>query len=416
MPSPSSFQGKLKAIIEDYEKKRIRWYRLLGADCPLTGHRNRSLQEILAEVVKQGWDYYPTETDCLYDFKEAATVFERRSHNVDYSPEDIVAVSGVASAWQLLHNVILESGDEIVVIEPAHYLTGPVLSAYYSGAKVIQVPMVEEEQWTLDLDMLRTALNDKTKAIVIDHPNNPTGHIYGEKERKALVDIAGEYDIPIISDELYCEITYDYNMSPSMAAVSGDVPVVVLTSFSKLFMVPGWRIGYVAFHDPRGRIKEVKRACTRLAETYGHVSTGIPLPILVAATRVLCMTRVRREIAWAQEIKSPMDESMEMLEKLQERRDYTYKRLCEIDGINVVNAQASLYMFPRVEMIGKVWKTNEDFLLELLNEERVAFSNGNDYGNHGFGHFRTLFLNDTSVLEEVYNRLDRYIRRHTREA
>lgn len=405
----------MKAIAESYEKKRIKWYRLLGADCPLTGHRNNALRSILIEVIKEGWDYYPSETDCLYDFKEAVTIFERRNRKVGYDPEDIIAVSGVAAGWQLIHNVILEPGDEIVVAEPAHYLTGPASYMYYLGAKVVQVPMIEEEQWALDLSALRRAVTDKTKAIVVDHPNNPTGHIYGEKERKSIVDVAGEHNIPIISDELYCEITYDGNESPSMAAISGDVPVVVMTSFSKLFMAPGWRVGYVAFHDPQGKMTDVKKACTRLAETYGHTTTSIPLPILVAATRALLrMGRVHDEVAWAQDVKGPMDESMDMLKKLQERRDYTYKRLCEIDGIDVVNAMATLYMFPKVEGIGKIWKTTEDFLLELLKEERVAFSNGLDYGDGGFGHFRTLFLNDIDVLEEVYNRLDRFMKKRAK--
>jgi aspartate/methionine/tyrosine aminotransferase len=413
MPEPSSFRAELNAIIEDYERKNVRWYRLIGADNPLTGNRNHYLTKILGEVVQEGWDYYPSETNCIQNFKEAVTIFQRRNHNVDYSVEDIVATPGVGAAWQLIHNVLLEPGDEIAAITPAHYAGGPVSYMYYLGSKVVQVPMIEEEGWALDIAALRKSITKKTKAIVLDHPNNPTGHIYSEKERKSIVDLAGEHDLLIISDELYGLITYDGNEAPSMATVSPDVPVIAMSSFSKLFMKPGWRIGYLAFHDPQNKIPDVRKVCTRLAETYGHVTSGIPLPILVAATRsLLQMVKNHSNVSWAQDIKGPMDESMAMLKRLQERRDYSYRRLCEIDGISVVKAMASLYMFPKVEAIGKTWKSNEDFILALLKEEKVAFYTGSGFGQGGYGHFRTLFLHNLEVLEEVYNRLDRFMKKH----
>lgn len=415
-PLFADFEAKMASIIEDYERKRIKWYRLSGADCPEAGHRNHALKNILTEVVKEGWDYYPTETNAVADFKEAATIYQRRIHDVAYSTDDIIALPGVAAGFWVIHNAILDPGDEIATIEPAHYMWGPSSYMYYLGAKVVQVPMVEEDQWTTDLDALRKTVNIKTKAIVISSPNNPTGHIYSEKEVKAIADVAGEHNIPIISDELYCSITYDGNEAPSMAKICGDVPVVVFTSLSKFFMAPGWRIGYMAFHDPRGRMTEVRKVCKMLAETYGHPTSGIALPILVAASRaLLAMERVRDELANAQDVKSPMCESMEMLRKLQKQRDYIYKRLCEIDGIRVVNSMATLYMFPRVEGIGNIWKTNEDFILELMKEERVAFLTGSHFGNHGFGHFRTLVLNDVDTLQEVFNRLDRFMKRHTKQ-
>jgi aspartate/methionine/tyrosine aminotransferase len=414
MPKPSSFKTELNTIIKDYERKGVTWFRLIGADSPLTGHRNHYLRNILVEVAREGWDYYPSETNCLYDFKEAVTIFQRRNHNVNYSPEDIVAVPGVGAGWQLIHNVMLEPGDEIVAVTPAHYMGGPASYMYYLGAKVVQAPMIEEKQWALDLDVTRKAISDKTKAVVIDHPNNPTGHIYSAKELRNIADLAGEYDIPIISDELYGLITYDGNEAPSMATVSDDIPVIVMSSFSKLFMKPGWRIGYIAFHDPQDKISEVKKVCKRLGETYGHATTGIALPIFVAATRaLLLMVRIHSAVARAKDIKGPMDEAMDMVRRLQERRDYSYKRLCEIDGISVVNAMASLYLFPKVEGIGKIWKTDEEFILELLKEEQVAFYYGNHFGKCGFGHFRTLFLHEVNILEEVYNRLDSFMKRNT---
>lgn len=412
-PMLASYRAELKGVIEEYERKRIKWYRLIGADTPLTGHRNRALRDVLIDVVKSGWDYYPSETDALNDFKEAATIYQRRNHGVDYGADDIIAIPGVAAGYQIIHNAILDPGDEVVIIEPAHYTFWPASYMWALKAKVVQVPMIEERKWTTDIDALRKAVNSRTKAIVIDNPNNPTGHIYSEKEQKAIVDVAGEHGIPIVSDELYCPITYDGYEATTMAKASDDVPVVVMTSFSKLFMLPGWRIGYLAFHDPKKKLTELKKVCKFLSETYGHPTTAISLPILVAGTKaLLLMKKVHDEIAWAQDVKGPMDESMEMLKRLQRQKDYTYKRLSEIEGITVVDSMATLYMFPNLEWIGKVWKTNEDFCLELLRKEKVGVFSGSFFGDHGFGHFRVTLLNDLATLEEVYNRLDRFMKAH----
>jgi aspartate/methionine/tyrosine aminotransferase len=166
------------------------------------------------------------------------------------------------------------------------------------------------------------------------------------------------------------------------------------------------------FHDPQGKLKEVKKVCKALSETYGHPTQAIPLPILVAGTRsLLAMVKVHNEIANAQEVKGPMDESMAMLSRLQRQRDYICKRISDIDGVSVVKSMATLYMFPKIESFGKVWKTNEDFILDLMREEQVAFYTGSAYGEHTLGHFRTTVLNDIPTLEEAYNRLERFMKK-----
>jgi aspartate/methionine/tyrosine aminotransferase len=410
VPELSLFTAKRNALIQKYERAGKRWFRITGADMPLTGHRNHALTTSLIQVVQEGWDYYVSETNWIQEYLEAVCHFEKKHEGVAYSSDDVIAIPGVASGWQLLHNVLLEPNDEIVVIEPAHYLAGPCSYMWYLGAKVIQVPSIEENDWEPDLEKLHASITTKTRAIVLDHPNNPTGAIYSAQARQTIIDIAAENDLPIISDELYRNITYDGNTASSMAKMSKDVPVIVMSSFSKFFMKPGWRIGYLCFHDPQDKLQEVKHVCRRIARSYGHNTTSIPLPILVAATRALReYTNISMEVASARSTKGPMDESKAMVRKLQSRRDYSFKRINEMDGISVVKAKASLYMFPKVHGIGKRWKTTEDFILDLLEKEAVVFNLGPMYGNTGFGHFRTMMLNDLSILEEVYNRLERFL-------
>jgi alanine-synthesizing transaminase len=410
----STFVTERNALIREYERTGKTWYRLMGADVPLTGHRNRALTNMLAQAVEEGWDYYVSETHWLQEYLEAVTLFESKHRGVRYSADEILAVPGVASGLQLIHNAMFDPGDELVVIEPSHYASGPCSYLAYLGVKTVQVPCLEDQEWEPDLDKLRNSITNKTKAIALDHPNNPTGAIYSLKARQSIIDLAGEYELPIISDEMYSLITFDGNDAASMASTAGDVPVIVTHSFSKFFMMPGWRIGYVCFHDPRGSLTEFMNMCRKINATYGFNASCIPLPILVAATRALReYTNASAEVADAMLIKGPMDESKQMVRRLQARRDFTSKRLSEIKGISVVKSKASLYMFPKVHAIGKTWRTTEDFILELLREEAVGFHPGDQYGKTGFGHFRTMVLNDLSVLEEVYNRLERFLARHS---
>jgi len=411
----STFVSERNALIREYERTGKTWYRIMGADVPLTGHRNKALTNLLLQAVSEGWDYYTSETNWLQEYLEAVTIFEKKHRGASYTADDILAVPGVASGLQLVHNVILDPGDEIVVLEPSHYASGPCSYMWYLGAKAVQVPCFEDREWELDIDKLRSSITDRTKAIALDHPNNPTGAIYSRKARKQIVDIAGQHGIPIISDEMYSLIAFDGNEAPTIALDADDVPVIVTHSFSKFFMMPGWRMGYLCFHDPEDKIADIKAVCKKINSTYGHNSSGIPLPILVAATRALReYTSVSMEVAGAMTIKGPMDESKEMVRRLQDRREYTYKRITDMEGISVVKSKASLYMFPRVHGIGKIWKTTEEFILQLLREEAVGFHPGDQYGKTGFGHFRTMILNDITTLEEVYNRLERFLIRHSK--
>jgi alanine-synthesizing transaminase len=164
---------------------------------------------------------------------------------------------------------------------------------------------------------------------------------------------------------------FDGNKAPSMASVAGDVPVIVFSSFSKFFMHPGWRIGYACFNDPSNRMLEITQVCNRLASSYGHNKSAISHPILVAATRTLReFTSAIKDLGVETKVfKGAVAEVKEFLENLQIRRDYTYKRISRINGMSVVNAKATMYMFPKVEAIGKVWKTTEHFMTHLAEEE-----------------------------------------------
>ena len=171
--------------------------------------------------------------------------------------ENVLVTSGVSEAIQMLISALIEKGDEILV-------PGPAYSPYISYSKAydgtpITYETLEEENWQPNIDDLRSKISDKTRAIVIINPNNPSGALYRKKVVKQILDVAGENDLLVLSDEIYDQIRYvkDY---VSTAHLAKDLPVIGLNGFSKVYLMTGWRLGYVYFHEQNGELQELQQA------------------------------------------------------------------------------------------------------------------------------------------------------------
>jgi aspartate/methionine/tyrosine aminotransferase len=296
-----------------------------------------------------------------------------------------------------MHSTLLESMDDVVVVEPAHYCWTPMDIPPMFGTNVIGCSCIEEKDWDIDLDALRKSITKKTKFIVLENPCNPTGAVFSERTQKAVADIAGENEVPIIADEIYSMITYDGGKSRSIAEMAGDVPTIVINGMSKFFMRTGWRVGYIAIHDPRQKIAETKRVLKMYCSLYGHTISGMATPILAAATKAY---------------RGSLEGSFEFVKKMQERRDFAFKRLNEIEGVSVVKPKATLYIFPHIKAAEKNWKRDTDFLMDFAKEEGVLHVPGSFFGKVGEFHFRCLLLPEIEVLAEAYDRLERFLKRH----
>lgn len=396
-PSPAykSYRQEVAKATEELRKEGREIQIMYEGDPVIFDHKNQALSNHLIEAAERGLHMYAGMAGVLGPLKEAISGWEKRYRGNEYPPEDIIVAPGVSGCLAVLHDTLLDAGDEVVALAPAHYLGGPTSYFYKYGAKVIASPCIEEEGWQPDLGTFRSKITEKTKAIVVVHPNNPTGAIYREKSLKELADIAGEHDIPIISDEIYGLLTFDGKEAKSMASIAGDVPVIVAAGIAKIFQRTGWGVGYICFHDPNEKIYEVKETAKRVSRLYGHFGTRHPTPILYAAAKAL---------------EGTLDAANEMMRKLQERRDYTIKRFEEMGGISCFKPEAALYAFPRIDGIGKTWKTDFDFILDVFKETSVRFTPGSQMG--GPGHFRALLLPRMENLEDVYDRLERFMRRH----
>lgn len=343
---------------------------------------------------------YPQSTSWEEELRTGIVEFEKRYRGADYSPDDVVIGPGVAGVLSVLHYAILEEGDEVISVDPSHYLTGPTIYWPYIGAKVVPCRTLEFENWKPDLDEMKKKITSRTKAIFVNNPNNPTGAVYDDKTLRGIVNMAGQNNIPVISDEIYGLITYDDVKAASVSSLAREVPVIMLSGMSKVFMRTGWRVGYMCIHDPNDQLKDVTEVIKKVSKMYGQGSTCIPTPILVAAAK-----------SYRYAVDHGIREIDSMIRELQVRRDYTIRRFLQIGGVSCDKPKGALYAFPRIKGIGELWANDIDFLIDLLKEEGVVFDPGSSYGRFGGSHFRTLIMPKIEILENVYNRLEGFMRK-----
>ncbi len=233
-------------------------------------------------------------------------------------------------------------------------------------------------------------INKKTKAIVIINPNNPTGALYPKKIIKEILDVAREHDIIVVSDEIYDEIVFE-GSHYSTASLAKDMPIITFNGFSKVYLVPGWRIGYAIFNNPNGELNKIKDAFFRIARAR------------------LCANSVAQR-AMISALKGSQSHIREMVEKLRKRCIYAYKRINEIFGLETTKPKAAFYIFPKISL--NKWKDDKEFVLDVLKETHVLFVHGSGFCPiYGKNHFRAVILPPIETMEEAFNRLERFMKK-----
>jgi len=338
----------------------------------------------------QECDHAYTETEGLPALREAIVERERRKNGLDLDIDDVFVTAGVTEALQMIMAATLEPGDQFLVPGPT-YPPYPLYINFFGGVPV-SYRTDEELDWEPDLDDLRSKITPRTKGLLVINPNNPTGAVYSRKMLKEMVDIAGEHGLFLVTDEIYDLMTFE-GEHHSPATEAGDVPVVVFNGFSKVYLVPGWRVGYMAFCDETGLLDEVKDGVVR--QLGLRISANAP-------TQHACVEALR----------GPQDFLEESRRKLRKRADFGYRRLNEIPGISTRRPRASFYIFPRIEAEG--WRDDKDFVMDALKGAHVLLVPGSGFcPEFGKGHFRSVLLPSVEVLERAFDNLETFMRSST---
>jgi len=367
--------------------KKIR-YLNIGDPAAFDFKTPQNVKDALCKAVEQDYNFYSPSEGRL-DLREAIVKKEKRVNGVDITADNVLVTEGISEGIQMILAALVEKGDEIL-------FPGPTYPPYISYTKFfdgtpVAYETIEEEGWQPNIDDLRSKISNKTRAIVITNPNNPTGSVYERKMIQEMLDIAGEHNLLLLTDEIYDQITYDTEFV-STAYLSKDVPVVGLNGFSKVYQMTGWRLGYMYFKGEGKQLDELKLGVEKQCRIRLCANTPV-------------------QIAGAAALNGPQDMVKDIVDKLKQRRDFAWKRLNEIEGISTTKPQGAFYIFPKIYDVGSRWKNDMQFVIELLKETGVLIVNGSGFDPvYGKGHARVVFLPPICELEVAFDALERFMK------
>lgn len=299
-------------------------------------------------------------------------------------PENIIVTNGLSEALDMVTASIVEEGDEVL-------LPGPYYPPYSSYVKLHGgVPVefgVDLFAGKPDIEDLRSKITERTVAICLINPSNPTGVVFDRKSLREIVDVANEHGLYIICDEIYDRIVFD-DRFVGIGSVAGDAPVILLNGFSKVHLMTGWRLGYIAFSDSP-HLDSIKRCLPQLARV--RIATNMPV-----------------QYAAVESLRGPQGYIDEFVAELRRRRDMVVKRLDSMENLSCPNVHGAFYVFPRIE--NNPYRDDREFILELLRTKGVLAVHGSGFGQaYGSGHFRLVFLPPPEVLESALDRIERFV-------
>jgi len=335
------------------------------------------LIEAVAKAMRDGHNGYTPSPGIASAREAAAADFVARGVNVD--ADRVLITSGTSEGIELALTGIVDEGEEVLVPSPTYPLYTAVLAKI--GAQPVYYRTDHTRDWQPDLDHIRRLITPKTRALVVIDPNNPTGAIYPEAMRRALIDLSEEHGLVILADEVYGDLAYEGPV-PAMAALDNDAAIISYSSLSKAYLAPGWRAGWMAVGSSP-RLDPALAAIKKLAD--GRLCS--PGPMQFAVTAALTGDRSHQ---------------VTFREQLRERAQLTTARMNAIPGMSCVAPRGAFYAMPKVDL--PPGKTDVDFVLGLLRAKGILCVYGSGFGTAPEdGFFRIVFLAPPVQLGAIYD-------------
>jgi len=346
-------------------------------DFPTPDHIKRAL----LDAVLSNFNYY-ADSEGILELREAI-VNKESQKGLSVNVEDVLVTNGISEGLDMVAASIVEPNSEILMPGPYY----PPYASYvkFYGGKPIEFKLTEDG--APDLDDIKSKITPKARALCIINPNNPTGEVFNSKNLKQLIDVAAEHDMYIICDEIYDKLVFDREFT-GIGKVAKDAPVILLNGFSKVYLMTGWRCGYICMNSDCQKLENIRNNIPKLA----RVRIATNLPVQKAAVAAL---------------QGPQEYIAETVTKLKKRRDLVVKRLNEIDGISCKLPNGAFYTFPKI--LHNHWKDDKDFVLNLLDKTGILTVHGSGFGELGRGHFRIVYLPNEQVLKEAMDKLGDFV-------
>jgi aspartate/methionine/tyrosine aminotransferase len=331
------------------------------------------------QALDEGWTHYgPTQG--YPDFRQAIANHVNETRGIQSGPEHVCVVPGGKPILFFPMMALLEEGDEVIYPNPGFPIYESMIR--FLGATPVPMPLVEDRGFSFDLNRFKDSLTDKTKMVILNSPQNPTGGVIPAEDIKVIADLVRDRDLVVLSDEIYSRIYYD-EKPMSIASLPGmQEKTIILDGFSKIYAMTGWRLGYGVMPtwlvDPVNKLMVNSNSCT---------ASMVQRAGLAALT-------------------GPQDAPLAMVAEFRKRRDAFIAGLNTIPGFRCPVPQGAFYAFPNIEGTGRTSKQLAD---ELLYEAGVACLNGGSFGQFGNGYVRFSYANSLENLMEAVDRMRRYL-------
>ena len=341
-----------------------------------------NVKQALINSINKGENYYSTSEGLLELREEIAK--KENAKGLSITADDILITNGVSEGLDMVISSIVEEGDEVL-------LPGPYYPPYASYVRLhggIPVEFsVDLNNSTPDIDDIKSKITSKTVAICLISPNNPTGVVFNENALKELVDIANEHNLYIICDEIYDQIIFD-DKFVGIGKVAGDSPVIILNGFSKVHLMSGWRIGYIAFNRSP-QLESLREHLPKLARV--RIATSLPV-----------------QHAALESLRGSQNYIHDFVSEMKKHRDLVVKRLNQIPGLSCPNPKGAFYAFPKIE--DNRFGNDKEFVTKLLESKGVLTVHGSGFGEqYGTGHFRLVYLPSLEILDSAMNKIEEFV-------
>ena len=343
----------------------------------------RTPDEVVYDMSQQLPDtegYSPSKG--LFSARKAIMQYAQLKNIPNVSIDDIYTGNGVSELINLSLSALLDNGDEVLVPSPDYPLWTACVNL--AGGTAVHYVCDEDSEWYPDIDDMRKKITDRTKAIVIINPNNPTGALYPKEVLQQIVDLAREHQLMIFSDEIYDRLVMDGLEHISIASLAPDLFCVTFSGLSKSHMIAGWRVGWMVLSGNKRLAKDYIEGLNMLANM--RMCSNVP-----------AQSVVQTALGGHQSVKDYLVPGG----RIYDQREVVYNMLNDIPGITAVKPKAAFYIFPKIDVKKFNIHSDEQFALDLLHDKHILISHGGAFNWQEPDHFRVVYLPRISMLKET---------------
>ena len=341
----------------------------------------QNIVDAAIKALKENKTYYAPNSGLL-ELRKAVSEKMKLDNKIDVSENEILITVGGGEALSLAIQSTIKTGDEIIVPSPSFVAYSPTI--LLSGGKPIEVECKEEENFILNPDSLEESITENTNLLIINTPSNPTGAVMEKKDLEKIADIVQEYNLKVISDEVYEKLIYDGKIHTSMASLNGmENNVITINSFSKTYSMTGWRVGYLSSKDETLFDRMLK------LHMYGPVCNN-----------------TFAQFGALEALKGPQDSVYQMRDEFEKRRDLLLKRIKEMNGVNAIKPEGAFYLFMNISETGM---KSDEFSERLLNEEKVVTVPGSAFGPYSNNFVRLAYPLKAEKINEACDRINKFL-------